>query len=192
MSKKAQKKPKKRSYKKNKPSKEIRRKKEKETIVKKISEKDFEEILKTEKQIEEPQERTTEFLQNLPNIKAPVLERVAFREENNLRNLVSDANIQTREREEDKDINYNNTRTDYLTIGEDRGRNGGINNVGTDYNGPIFQETKESRETRRMTTIGEFNPRNMQRDIKDFEKPMDLESEDIEETKKYLNKRDYE
>jgi len=173
-------------------NKKVKDKKKPKIIIKNISEKDFEEESKLEEQVEKTQEESIGFLQPSLDVKAPVLEKVAIREENDLSKMLSDmASAQSQRTEENREIDYTSTRSDYVATSGDATRNSKTNNIETNYNNPIFQETKESRETKRMLTGGEFNQRNQQRDIQDIERPMDIKSEEIEETKKYLSRGDY-
>jgi|TARA_Y100000310_G_scaffold132646_1_gene131637 hypothetical protein len=182
---------KKKKVKKNKEKKDSKKareekSKEKRDLRGKISELKEKIQKKESPESEETQEIGERGFQNLiqTDIKTPVFERVN-REETTLEGRFTGRRIQ-----ENENIDYKETRSDYLAVGEGRKpeENSRSNNI---VNYPqALQETKESKETRRMMTGG-ANIRNNQRDIGSFKKSMDIESEEIDETRKYVNRGDY-
>lgn len=145
-------------------------------------------------------EQFTEFLRSSTQSTTPVLERVAGSQEEDLEQAI--ANIQPgqiQNREEEKQISYTNTTSDYLTLG---GTAEGRESAGVQYNesslnyATMVQQTKETRETRRSLGQGDMGGN---RTGNRWEREKMMEVEEIEkekemETKRYIaggDHRDY-
>jgi len=104
--------------------------------------------------------------------------------------ILANANFQPNENEEEKDVSYTDTGSDYTSIGGNTGerRETGYNAETASYIS-MFNETKEDKVTKRMIQRGDLNARNQERGTENKERMMEIEDE--KDSWKYLSKGDY-
>jgi len=136
----------------------------------------------------------TEILQQQIVSSVPVLERVADADDQrNLEQELAAIQLPSREEEEEKEINYSTTSSDYIstnTIGRGSENRSQYESTSTGYS-PMFQDNEEQEETKRAMGQGDFTQRN-ENNRTEIERPGSIkEDEKSRETRKYMSKGDY-
>lgn len=147
------------------------------------------EIEQEEKNIDN--EEFVEFLQQ-PIRSSPVLERVAVAgEQTDLEDQLALVQRQQTPEREENTIRYNETQSEYFSVGGNTRERRDVEYVSTGDYGTMLQQNKESEETRRLTGMADQRSEWADRGNDRFSMERQAFVEEDKETRKYMSKGDY-